>query len=73
MLIVEYLVGGVLVLLALGFLIVSFFPSSVQEILNDLSPYQPQSSIVLVLLSTIFVAIAYAVGVFSEFFCTCVF
>lgn len=72
MLIVEYLVGGVLVLLALGFLIESFFPSSVQKILNDLSPYQPKSSIVQVLLSTIFVAIAYAVR-FLRVFCTCVF
>lgn len=72
MLIVEFLVGGILVSIALGFLFVSLFPGEAGTILDkattvlcpDLSKDQLVG--VFLLLSTIFVAIAYTVGVFSE-------
>ncbi|MBU7012959.1 MAG: hypothetical protein HXS46_19935 [Theionarchaea archaeon] len=70
MLIVEFLVGGILVLLALIFLIGSVFlgdilaiPRTLAQILYDPNQCQPQSTGILLLLSTIFVAIAYAVGI----------
>lgn len=68
MLIVEYLVGGVLVLLAVGFLVVSFIPDVIKNILSSLKDYPLQSTGVLILLSTIFVAVAYTLGIFSELF-----
>lgn len=68
MLIVEFLIGGILVLLALMFLAVSFFPDEVQQVFNNIDLSQPLPVSTLLLLSTIFVAIAYTVGIFSEFF-----
>jgi len=72
MLIVEFLVGGILVSMALVFLFVSLFPGEAGTILDKataiLCPYlnkdQPEG--LFLLLSTLFVAIAYTVGVLSE-------
>lgn len=74
MLIVEYLIGGTLVLLALAFFVVSVFPGAVKanpdgtQVLLGLKIDLDQSLPwpVLLLLSTLFVGIAYAVGVLSE-------
>ncbi len=79
MLIVEFLVGGILVLLALIFFFSSSFFGNIFAILNILFQDQPplsnflqnlyqflsQDTGALLLFSTIFIAIAYAVGVFS--------
>lgn len=64
MLIVEFLVGGILISLALLFFVSSVFYGDIREVRNIL--YQDQ--LVLLLLSTIFVAVAYAVGLFLETF-----
>jgi hypothetical protein len=66
MLIVEFLVGGILVSLALVFFVSSVFLGDIQEVRYIL--VQDQSEFVLLLLSTIFLAIAYAVGLFLETF-----
>jgi len=68
MLIVEILVGGVLVSLALGALSASLFYDDIQKILSEIGIdlFQPLPASALLLLSTIFVAIAYTVGVLSE-------
>jgi hypothetical protein len=66
MLYVEFLVGGILVLLALIFLGVSIFPSTEKPIMNLLEQKGHLSASIL--LSPIFVAAAYAIGVFSEYF-----
>lgn len=72
MLIVEILVGGILVTLAFGFLVVSLSPDGVRAILDEvqgiLSDLNVDSggSLLLLLLSSVFVAIAYTVGVLSE-------
>lgn len=66
MLYVEFLVGGILVLLALIFLGISIFPSMENPIMNlfEQKGYLSAS----ILLSPILVAAAYAIGVFSEYF-----
>jgi len=66
MLIVEFLVGGILVLLALIFLIGSVFLGDILAIPRTLAQDQSLPAGILLLLSTTFVAIAYAVGVFLE-------
>lgn len=73
MLIVEFLVGGALLSLALIVCVVSFFPDEIQMIfhevqvfLSDLGIYESTFTVFL-LFSTVFVAVAYTVGVFSEF------
>lgn len=65
MLLVEFLVAGILVLLALIFLGISMFPSKEQAILNLFD--QDFCLSAGALLATIFVAVAYPVGVFSEY------
>ncbi len=62
---VEFFVSGILVLLALAICVATLSPRDIETILNYLDQYQ--SLPVGVLLSTIFIAIAYAVGVLSEF------
>lgn len=74
MLIVEILVGGVLISLALGAFLASFFYDidtiygHIETIFNTGGIDQSQSFFAgaLLLLSTVFIAIAYTVGVFSE-------
>ena len=82
MLIVEFLVGGILVFLALVFFFSSFFFGDIFVILNILFQDQPplsnflqklyqflsQDTGALLLFSTIFIAIAYTLGVFSGLF-----
>ena len=65
MLLVEFLVAGILVLLALIFLGISIFPSKEQAILDLF--HQEYCLSAGALLATIFVAVAYPVGVFSEY------
>ncbi len=65
-LIIEYLVGGILVFLAIGFLILSLFPKLGQWILihlNDLQSVPGKDT----LFAAIFIAVAYGIGVISEF------
>jgi hypothetical protein len=70
-LIVEFLVGGILVSLAMVFCVASVFPGvsiipdEIEAIIEDLGQYP--SLPVGVVLVTIVAAIAYGVGVFSEF------
>lgn len=61
---VEFLVGGILVMLALVVLTFSFFPDQTIELLDDLNQYQ--SLPMEILLTTIFIATAYAFGILSE-------
>lgn len=68
MLIVEYLVGGVLILLSVVFVVVSFKPDIINGILSSLKGCGLELTDVFILLSTIFVAVAYTLGIFSEFF-----
>ena len=64
MLIIEFLVAGILVSVALLLCGVSFFPDQTSAIIENFSSV-PVS--VQVLLGTIFVSIAYGVGIFSEY------
>ena len=66
MLIVEFLVGGILISLALIFSIESLFPGEVDMISRFAG--DTLSTGELLLLSTVFVAVAYTVGIFSEVF-----
>ena len=66
MLYVEFLVGGILVLLASIFLGIGMFPGTEKPIMSFLEKNGHLSASIL--LSTIFVAAAYAIGVFSEYF-----
>lgn len=67
-LIVEVLVGGMLILLALVFFVSSFFLGDILAIPRGLSQNQSHLVDALLLLSAVFVAIAYTIGVFLETF-----
>jgi len=64
-LIVEYLMAGILVALALALCVVSFFPGQIQTMLTFFDQYK--SLPVNVLLTAVFIAIAYGIGIFTEF------
>lgn len=65
-LIIEWLIGGILVSLALVILAFSFFPHEMQGVLSWFNvPQSPAAYEALV--ATIVTAIVYAVGVLSEF------
>jgi hypothetical protein len=68
MLIVEFLAGGILVSLALLFSVESFFPGEV-DIVPDFAG-DTLSTGELLLLSTVFVAVAYTVGICSYRTCS---
>jgi hypothetical protein len=65
-LIIEWLIGGILVSLALVVLAVSFFPRETQGILAWFTARQSPAAYEA-LLATIVTAIVYAVGILSEF------
>lgn len=64
-LIIEYLMAGVLVDLALALCVASFFPIQIETILASFNQYE--SLPVNVLLTTVFAAVAYGTGIFTEF------
>jgi hypothetical protein len=63
-LVIEYLMAGVLMLLALGVWVVLFFPDWVGRALE----FFDESVSAGILLSTVFVAVAYGFGIFTEVF-----
>lgn len=62
---IEYLLAGVLVMVALVILAASVFPIQIKEILDYFEQYR--SLPVSVLLATLFVSIAYGIGILTEF------
>jgi hypothetical protein len=65
-LIVEYLVAGSLIVISTLFSISSWFPNDIRSLLNSSSLQQPilTNSVIL---ATVFVALAYGVGIVSEY------
>ena len=72
MIIVEFLIGGILILIALSFCFASFFPGTVHDFSDYFNRFQSSFDedtflFAGALLSTVFVAIAYEVGILLEF------